>query len=148
MNLYFDTSALVKYFHDEDGSDIIINLIDSGENDIWVLDLSRVEFYSAILRKYRLKEIDIHQFNESRNSFDEKYTLFNIIYISQPIFDEAENLLIKYGFENGLRALDSLHLSAFNLIANEDWKLVTSDDLMCKIVNVLEYDIINPLKKI
>jgi len=63
-------------------------------------------------------------------------------------FDEAENLLIKYGFEHGLRALDSLHLSAFNLIANEDWKLVTSDDLMCKIVNVLEYDIINPLKKI
>lgn len=146
MNLYFDTSALVKYFHDEYGSDIIINLVDSGENDIWVLDLSRVEFYSAILRKYRLKEIDLDQFNESRNSFDEKYRLFNIIYICQPIFDEAENLLIEYGFEHGLKALDSLQLSAFNFIANEDWKLVAADDLICKITNIPGYDIINPLK--
>ncbi|MDX1957941.1 MAG: hypothetical protein SFU98_05180 [Leptospiraceae bacterium] len=33
MNLFFDTSALVKYFHEEEGTDIVTSLI-KNENKI------------------------------------------------------------------------------------------------------------------
>lgn len=39
MNLFFDTSALVKYFHSETGTTQVINLIDDSNNVIWVSDL-------------------------------------------------------------------------------------------------------------
>lgn len=51
MNLFFDTSALVKLFHDEPGSDRVIEMVSSDANEIWVLEIARVEFLSALFRK-------------------------------------------------------------------------------------------------
>lgn len=34
MKLFFDTSALVKYFHNEQGSQEVIELIENPDNDI------------------------------------------------------------------------------------------------------------------
>ncbi len=36
MNLFFDTSALVKFFHEEEGTDIITDLILEQNNEIWI----------------------------------------------------------------------------------------------------------------
>ena len=57
MNLFFDTSALVKFFHKEEGSEAVTNLITSKENEIWLLELSRLEFISALFRKLRKGEL-------------------------------------------------------------------------------------------
>jgi len=54
MNLFLDTSALVKLFHEEEGSEIVKELILSGANSVWVLDLVRLEFLSAVLRRFRM----------------------------------------------------------------------------------------------
>jgi len=35
LNLFFDTSALVKYFHLESGTDQVVELIDNTENQIF-----------------------------------------------------------------------------------------------------------------
>jgi len=69
MKLFFDTSALVKYFHEEEGTAQITELISgSMNNEIWVLDLARIEFSSALYRKYRAKEIDDVQLRLSLKS--------------------------------------------------------------------------------
>ena len=47
MILFFDTSALVKFFHEEDGSEKVTKLITSENNKIFVLDLCKLEFLSA-----------------------------------------------------------------------------------------------------
>lgn len=36
MNLFFDTSTLVKFFHDEEGTQAVTELINSDENEIWL----------------------------------------------------------------------------------------------------------------
>ena len=36
MILYFDTSALVKYFHEETGTKTVTKLLDNPENEIYV----------------------------------------------------------------------------------------------------------------
>ena len=38
MNLFFDTSALVKFFHEEERTDIITDLILEQNNEIWISD--------------------------------------------------------------------------------------------------------------
>ncbi len=42
MILFFDTSALVKFFHEEDGSEKVTKLITSENNKIFVLDLCKL----------------------------------------------------------------------------------------------------------
>lgn len=50
MNLFFDTSALVKYFHEEAGTDTVTGIITDPDNKIFVSELVRIEFLSALHR--------------------------------------------------------------------------------------------------
>jgi len=58
MILFFDTSALVKFFHNEDGTEAVTDLLNSQENKIWISELVKLEFISALHRRFRNKEID------------------------------------------------------------------------------------------
>ena len=58
MNVFFDTSALVKFFHEEEGTKIVTDLILDGNNQVWVLELARLEFISAVFRRFRNREMD------------------------------------------------------------------------------------------
>jgi uncharacterized protein len=51
MKLFFDTSALVKFFHQEHGTEKVTGLIEN--NEIWLSELTRIEFMSALFRRYR-----------------------------------------------------------------------------------------------
>ena len=53
MILFFDTSALVKLFHEEKGSDVVTHLIKQRDNEIWVSELEAIEESS-------LKAMDRH----------------------------------------------------------------------------------------
>ena len=146
MNLFFDTSALVKFFHEEEGSEAVTKLITSEENEIWILELVRLEFMSALFRRYRNKELDDKQLNEAVSGFNEEITLFNVEPLRQAIIKEAESLVKKYGKTQGLRTLDALHLGAFSLIAEEEWGFVAADENLCKVAQLIGLNALNPLK--
>jgi uncharacterized protein with PIN domain len=48
--LFVDTSALVKYVHDEAGSERVIDLIEDENHDVCISERARVEFASALHR--------------------------------------------------------------------------------------------------
>jgi len=48
MILFFDTSALVKFFHNENGTEAVTDLLNSQENKIWISELVNLEFLSAL----------------------------------------------------------------------------------------------------
>ena len=52
MKLYLDTSALVKYFHNETGTDAMIQLLNDSDNIVYASELVRIEFLSALMRRY------------------------------------------------------------------------------------------------
>lgn len=54
---FFDTSALVKRYHDEVGTEEVDALIDDPENDIVVSSLLIIESLSAFRRKYNRDEL-------------------------------------------------------------------------------------------
>jgi predicted nucleic acid-binding protein len=41
--VFFDTSALVKFFRREEGTDVVSSLITDPENRVWVSELAKLE---------------------------------------------------------------------------------------------------------
>jgi uncharacterized protein with PIN domain len=77
VNLFFDTSALVKYFHPEVGTSEVIELIENPVHQISVSDLARIEFISALYRKLRRGDINNVQLQETLSDFDVEWLQFN-----------------------------------------------------------------------
>ena len=61
MPAFLDTSALIKYFAEETGTEEVTRLIDS-ETPLWVSELSTVEGVSALAKKVRVTEISRNEF--------------------------------------------------------------------------------------
>ena len=147
MNLFFDTSALVKFFHEEEGTDIVTDLILEQNNEVWISELGRLEFISAVSRRFRNKELNEEQLNTAVDSFENQIAGFNIEPLGHAVLEQAELFIKKYGRTYGLKALDALHLGAFSLISEKDWSFVVADDNLCKVAEAIGFTIINPLQE-
>jgi len=147
MNLFFDTSALVKYFHIEEGTEQVTALIHDSDHELWILGLARIEFISALFKKYRSRVIDGEQLDLAIAGFEVEYTTFNVEPLSPSVTREAEELLKKYGKYEGLRTLDALHLGAFRLLADEGWVFVSADEVLCNTARLEGFRVINPCRK-
>ncbi|MFH1146302.1 MAG: type II toxin-antitoxin system VapC family toxin [Pseudomonadota bacterium] len=145
MIIFFDTSALIKLFHTEPGSALVTDLITSPNNDIWISELARIEFYSALYRRYRNKEIDGARLEAAVLGFEEQCLLFNIEPLGQVVVQEAETLMKRFGKTMGLRTLDSLQLGSFVLIGGQDWYFTAADETLCRIAEETGAKTINPL---
>ena len=146
MNLYFDTSALVKFFHVENGTDVVSRLLENKNNKIYVSELVKIEFLSALYRRFRNNEIKEKKLEQAITGFDKQLNNFYIEPLSHTVVNEAEFLIRRYGEIQGLRTLDSLQLATFNLISNPDWSFVSTDEKLCSLAREIGYNIINPLK--
>ena len=93
MNLYFDTSALVKFFHEEDGTDKVTKMILKDGNSVWILDLAKIEFFSAICRRHRNQELSSERMKETMDAFEKQITSFNVEGTGKAVMNEAESLL-------------------------------------------------------
>ena len=85
MNLFFDTSALVKLFSYEAGSETVKELITNPANTIYVLDLALIELQSAVYRKYRNNQIPEENLEKIQNAIEKQMTYFNSIKCSYTI---------------------------------------------------------------
>lgn len=130
MNLFFDTSALVKYFHAEAGTAQVISLIEEPTNDIWVSDLARIEFISALHRKFRRRDLDDLQLQEILSIFDLEWSQMNHQPLSEAVIEQADKLMRQKAKQYGLRALDALQLASFMLLAEEGWVFVVADGVL------------------
>lgn len=142
MNLYFDTSALVKFFHTEDGTD----LIRDEANISWILEIAHLELLSAVYRRYRNNEMTGEQLTIALSGIKKETLRFNIEPLNNLVVKEAVALMKQYGKSYGLRTLNALHVAGFKLVADNDWKMVSSDEVMCTIIEKLGYASINPAK--
>ena len=149
MNCYFDTSALAKLFlENEDGIETVTKLVNDPANIIWVLDLARIEFHSALYRRYRTGELSDAVMQIILDGFDEQLRIFHIEAMTSALVNEAAALLQRFGKKEGLRALDALQLGGFSLIAEkDDWCFVCADHVLCRIADLAGYVVINPTVK-
>ena len=148
MILFFDTSALVKLFHEEEGSEVVTRLMRPRDNQIWISELAGLEFLSAVFRRLRNKEISDEQLNEAVKGFEMQINSFNVEPLGQVILKEAEVLLKRHGKKRGLRTLDALQIGTFSLISEKGWYFVAADEMLCEVAKDMGFAAINPLKEI
>ena len=145
MKFFFDTSALVKFFYVESGTEVVTQIIEHPASEIWISDLARLEFTCALYRRYRNKSIDETQLCTASTFFDKQLVSFNVEPLNQLVIDEAQLLLKKFGKEYGLRTLDALHLGTYSIITEHCWCFVTSDTTLANVANRAGFLSLNPL---
>lgn len=145
MNLFFDTSALVKYYLPEIGSDKVESLIENQENTIWLSELLKVEFYSALFRRLRSRELSGLQVQKAIAGFEDSIQPFRVQPLNSLVLDQAQSLLQTEGINFPIRTLDALHFCTFLLLADSDWAFVTADTPFAHFVAELGYRVINPV---
>lgn len=114
MNVYLDTSAVIKLYHKEVGSDELLAFLRSHAHDLilTVADITRTEFHSAFLRRVRMKEIPMTPVYTVFQAFDRDLRMFNQISVDDTIKDTATTLLDRIVPQRGLRTLDAFQLAA------------------------------------
>ncbi|MEO8211472.1 MAG: type II toxin-antitoxin system VapC family toxin [bacterium] len=138
MNVFLDTNALVKLYHNEKGADALDNFLN--EHEIFHISISEiaiVEFHSAFMRKLRLKEIEIKNLQSLFGIFDKNIKDFNIIETNKSVIELSVRLIDKYSPTYILNTLDSIHLSSA-LISNQIIPVshfITSDIKLIEVAN-------------
>jgi predicted nucleic acid-binding protein len=123
--LFFDTSALVKRYYEEEGSEVVDGLVESGD-EVVITSLSVVETASALRRKQNRGELTADEVDRLLSAFfDEALDEFVILPMDESLSGTALDLVLK----DDLRTLDSLQLAAALSLATgtEDPTFVCAD---------------------
>lgn len=110
MPAYFlDSSALVKFYVQESGSDWVRSLTDRDENLLYVVSLAKVETISALTRRLRRGDITKAEFDLACNEAEADFVnQFRVVELTSAIIEDAAMLARKHG----LRAYDAVQLAA------------------------------------
>jgi predicted nucleic acid-binding protein len=130
MNLFLDTSALLKLYDNEIGSDEMELLFTTNKIEkIYLSSLTILELESAIRKKMRMKLLTESETEEISRLFTQDSSKFTWVEINEKILQRAFLLLKKYGTE-GLRTLDAIQLSSAIEVKNDVSLNVTYDKLL------------------
>ena len=142
MKYFFDTSALVKLYSSEDGSDKVRKIIMNPLSESYILELAIVELLSAVYRKFRNHEIAEKNIDPIHQAINLQFEDFYIIPMAADVIKESKTLIQNFGKEFGLRTLDALHIAGWNLVAESDWQFVSSDKNQLQVVDQMNWNTI------
>lgn len=142
MPLYFfDTSALVKRYHIEAGSEKVNELFDNPEGIFAITSIAVTEFVSALARKLYEGVISEDDFRACLSEFAKDIiSLFWIIDLERSHINKSISLIIKHN----LRTLDSLQLSVFLDLSSLNPVMVTSDEALFNATIKENFSVIKP----
>jgi predicted nucleic acid-binding protein len=133
MNLFFDTSALFKLYHKEEGTDELMNFFkESSVKAIYLSEITEIEFSSAVWKKCRKGEINENLAKIIIGKFNNDSVNFRVVPQSFGLRKLAINLIAKY-WSDGLRTLDSIQLASAIKVEEEIEKFFTSDKLLSDV---------------
>lgn len=130
MRIFLDTSSLIKLYHEEKDSESFKNIIIQNPiSSIFLSELTRVEFLSALWKKVRQGELTTEIVGQMAALFEHDAAQFNFLPLDDHIVHNACALLAKYGLD-GLRSLDSVQLATAIALRDKADFFVTSDKLL------------------
>jgi predicted nucleic acid-binding protein len=114
MNIYLDTSAVIKLYYREVGSEELLAFLRRYADHLilTMADLTRIEFHSAFLRRVRTGEFPLEAVQRVFAAFDRDARMFHVIEVDRAIKSWATQLLDRLAAQRGLRTLDALQLAA------------------------------------
>jgi len=112
--VYLDTSAAVKLYVTEAGSEAVCHAVASASEAATSL-LAYAEVEAAFARKYRMHEITAAELENIRHELDRDRAHFNQLPVGSETVRMAGNLAERFG----LRGYDAVHLASAYLLSRE-----------------------------
>lgn len=130
MNIYLDTSSLFKLYQNESGSKDFDDLFrDNNITQVFISEITKVEFVSALFKKIRMKETDLISAERAIRLFNADIPKYIIVPVETNIYEKAKQLILKHGI-TGLRTLDAIQLASAIEVKDMINKYFTSDKLL------------------
>ncbi len=122
MNCFFDTSALIKNYVDEKGSDRVAALLEAAEKVV-VAPTTKMECASSLSRMRHAGAYTQKEAQELLGDVEIDSQYFDRV----PFDPELEDASVRATFDHNLRALDSIQLGAAILRRGEIDRFVSCD---------------------
>ena len=133
-SLFVDTSALVKYYYPEVGSERVETILLKSKK-VYLCQIAVTEFASALMKKMRTgtlgKEKQVILWNVFLD--DIKAEQMELIHLDDRHYLKAADIIRDYGQKEGIRTLDSLQLVA--ALDVPDAKFIAADKFLSRLAN-------------
>lgn len=95
MNVFLDTNALVKLYHQETGTDELTNFLARRRRNlvITISDLTKIELHSTFLKRVRMKQIELHTVLQVFAAFERDFLRLNVVEVNLAVKEFAVTLL-------------------------------------------------------
>lgn len=130
MNIYLDTSALVKLYIEEEGSDIV----NDHTNRATIVSTSRIAYAEAISAFVRCKNEKVfskHNYDKCIAGFKSDWEMYFVMEATEQVVKIAGDLIE----DHGIRGFDSIHLASAVVLRKE---INQSIDFLCWDYRLLE----------
>ena len=143
---YLETSALVKLYIREPGTDQLLRLMKSRTDQFAVLTITQVEFRSAVRRRMRARDIDQTLATSLIQGFARH---MEAIFLRQPLSEGVMEVACDLLDRHPLRAYDAVQLAGCLVLqANrqvERTVFVCCDDALLDAARAESVEILNPV---
>jgi uncharacterized protein with PIN domain len=127
LSYFFDTSALVKIYHQEDDSDEIMDIFNSG-TEIFVSELSVIEYQSVVYRKFRENNLEEIELDKILNRFElDLNRRFELLMFNSNVIDTSKKVYQIIGKELFVRSLDVIQVGFFKSYLDDSDMFMTFD---------------------
>ena len=146
--LYLDTSALVKLYIEETGTERIAELVLSDSNcSLSTSAITQVEFHSAIDRRRRRRGGDVGE-DAAERAVERFNRRFKSEFFRYPLDDQTLDLACVLVSRHALRAYDAVHLAAclflLRLRSRDDLTFVSADRRLLTAARSEGLAVLNP----
>jgi predicted nucleic acid-binding protein len=107
MILYLDTSALVKRYVAETGSEEVVAIVERAEA-VGSVALTRVEMASALVKAVRMNWVEPKAAEDAWQDFLSHWLSYARLALTPPLAERASH----FAWEHGLGGYDAVHLAA------------------------------------
>lgn len=147
MIAYFGTSALLKKYFEEAGSDFVVALFKEKNLIPFTSVITQIESYHCIFRKKSESRLPEKMTRKILRQFDHDMQNFKIVQFGDKIIRDSQKLIRQHV----LKTLDAIHIaSALQLKRNPKIPIhfVSSDSAQSKFAQKKDLTVLNPLERV
>jgi len=142
MNLFFDTSALIKRYIAENGSPQVDTLL-SKAKIVYVSSITLIECTSTIRRLLAEKAITLSEYKHLKHDLLSDFNYFTLIPLTGSLVRTATDVIDKYQ----VKTLDAIQLASAIMVKKDIQSLVACDKKLIQTSKRLKITVIDPAKK-
>lgn len=140
MVVYFDTSALVKRYIKEEGTEKVRDLFRKVKSII-VSGITKVELASTLKRSLIEKRIKESEYEKIWERIQKDFMDFQVVRFDEQVESRAIETIEKHQ----IKTMDAIQIASFFLAKNEEILFVSCDTKMLNVIEAEKIKAINPL---